>query len=69
MNWRNQALLRLDSGNKHNLHYSSPMTLGKKEIEIVRNEVLKLIERIGKIIDPAPNERLVCFNIDWFEVK
>lgn len=69
LNWRNRALLNLDQVDNEKLHYSSPMTLGIKDVPIVRNRLVKLIEDVGGILDPSPNEELMCLNIDWFRVK
>jgi uncharacterized protein (TIGR02147 family) len=67
-NWRFQALENVNRSDDEKLHYSSPMTVGKKEVDIIRNQILKMIEEIGKVIDPAPNEELMCLNVDWFRI-
>ena len=67
-NWRVKALDKLKDENPDKLHYSAPMTLGKKEAEKVRNVLLKSIESIGKLVDPSPNEELMCLNVDWFRI-
>ena len=66
--WRMKALEQVKYPSAEKLHYSSPMTLGRKEVETVRARLVKTIEEVGKIIDPSPNEELMCLNIDWFKV-
>lgn len=68
LNWRNRALLNLERVDTEKLHYSSPMTLGKKDVPLVRARLVQLIEDVGKIIGPSPNEELMCLNIDWFRI-
>ncbi|MGE3758672.1 MAG: TIGR02147 family protein [Pseudobdellovibrionaceae bacterium] len=68
LNWRMKALEGMKDLDEKKVHYSSPMTLGKKEVEKIKNLLLSSIEEVGKIIDPAPNEELMCLNIDWFPV-
>ena len=68
LNWRYKALEYVTQPDPLKLHYSAPMTIGKKDIEIIRALLLKAIADIGKVIDPAPNEELLCLNIDWFKI-
>ncbi len=37
--------------------------------QLVRMQLLGVIEEIGKVVDPAPNEELMCLNIDWFKIS
>lgn len=68
-NWRSRALQNLDYPDKEKLHYSSPMTIGKKEAQLVRGKILKVIEEVGQILDQAPDEELMCLNVDWFQIR
>lgn len=45
------------------------MTVGKNDVETIRAILLKAIQDVGKVVDPAPNEELMCLNIDWFKVS
>lgn len=69
LNWRQKALENIKSADISKLHYSAPMTLSKSDYEVVRKKIVKLIEEIGRVVDPSPPEELVCLNIDWFKVK
>lgn len=68
MNWRYKALEQVKYPDIHKLHYSSPMTVGVKDMEKIKSELLKAIETIGKIVDVAPDEELMCLNMDWFKI-
>jgi uncharacterized protein (TIGR02147 family) len=69
LNWRNRALLNIDRVDKDKLHYSSPMTLGKEQVPLIRKMLLELIAEVGRTIDPSPDEELMCLSIDWFRIR
>ncbi|MEQ1665910.1 MAG: TIGR02147 family protein, partial [Bdellovibrionales bacterium] len=69
LNWRYKALEYVKYQYPEKLHYSSPMTVSKKDVEVVRAKIVKLIEEVGKVVDPSPSEELMCLNIDWFKVQ
>jgi hypothetical protein len=68
-NWRVRAMdrhpdLRLDK----ELAYTSPMSLSKEDALVVREELMKAVERICSLVDPSPSQTAYCLNIDWFEI-
>jgi uncharacterized protein (TIGR02147 family) len=65
-NWRLRALENIKGPKR--MHYSAPMTIGVADVEKIQSRLLKCIEDVAKIIDPAPNEELMCLNIDWFPI-
>jgi len=67
-NWRQKALEYMKYPHQQKLHYSSPMTVSKKDVEVIRTKIIKLIEDVGNIVDPSPSEEFMCLNIDWFKV-
>lgn len=69
LNWRNKALESISLKNPESLHYSSPMTVSRKDVEKVKGTLVKIIEDIGIIVDQAKSEELMCLNIDWFNIK
>jgi uncharacterized protein (TIGR02147 family) len=69
LNWRYRALENIKHDYPTKLHYSAPMTLSHKDAEKVRERLVKTIEEVGKLIDPSPNEELMCLNMDWFKIK
>lgn len=69
LNWRYKAIENIKLNYDEKLHYSGPTTIGKKDALLVRAEIVKLLERVGEIIDPSPDEELMCLNIDWFKLN
>lgn len=67
-NWRKKAVERCMEENENKIHYSSPMTLSKKDSEKIKNLLLACIQDIGELVDPSPEEEFMCLNVDWFKV-
>ncbi len=67
-NWRHRAVQSLDSGRYENLHYTSPLTISTKDVDLIREKIIQFIEQVNLIVDPSPSESLYCLNIDWFNV-
>lgn len=68
-NWRQQALNSVSQSEDSSLHYSSPMTLSKKDAQRIREFLIESIKQVDGIIKPSPSEDLMCLNIDWFKVR
>ena len=68
LNWRQRAAELMQNEESGKLHYTSPMTLSQKDAERLREEIIKFLESIDKIIEPSPSEELHCLNIDWFKI-
>lgn len=67
-NFRHKAITSLDEENQFNLHYSSVMTLSKKDALLIREQVLKLVASNDKILIPSENEDIICLNLDLFKI-
>ncbi|MBY0316972.1 MAG: TIGR02147 family protein [Bdellovibrionales bacterium] len=65
-NWRLKALEKIQQPHDDDLFYSSPMSMSEKDKEALREELVALIAKFLKRIQKSPEEKLVCFNIDWF---
>jgi uncharacterized protein (TIGR02147 family) len=68
-NWRLKGITRMESISPEELFYSGPMTLSFETMKEIRKEVVDLIDRVVKKIEPSPPELLACLNIDWFQVN
>lgn len=68
MNWRQKAIQSLDTWSPDNLHYTSPMTLSKKDVDVIREKIIQFIQQVNKVVDPSPSETLYCLDLDWFQV-
>jgi uncharacterized protein (TIGR02147 family) len=68
-NWRVKAMERHSNMEESELAYSSPMSLSKKDSQKVKEHLLELIQKVGKIRDPSPCEEAFFLNIDWLKIQ
>lgn len=65
-NWRLKAMDA--SSSKENLHYSAPMSLSKEDFFLIKEILTSTIRKVDDILIPSESEKLVCLNIDWFDL-
>jgi len=66
-NWRMKAIEHFEKIDaEKELSLSMPCSLAERDLATVRRELVATIDRVTKIIDRGPEEKLACFNIDWF---
>ena len=66
-NWRDKAREKFTKPGETDIFMSIPVSMGKRDSELFRAELLKLIKSFSKLVEPSPSEKLQCLNIDWFE--
>ncbi|MEK6774910.1 MAG: TIGR02147 family protein [Bdellovibrionota bacterium] len=69
INWRNQAILNLDSENKENLHYSATVTLSKSDVKTIKEIIIKSIEKSLKVVHASAEEEVYCLTTDFFNLQ
>lgn len=67
-NWRIKAMERHPNLFEGEICYTSPMTLSRSDVQLVKRLIADLVTEVNKIRDPSPCEELFCLNIDWFKV-
>ncbi len=68
-NWRIKAFEKHNNLLPEELMYTAPFTMSNKDFESLREEVIKLIQKLISTSEKTKNERLACLNIDLFFVK
>lgn len=68
INWRLQAIRDLEIRNDESLHYSSCVSISKKDAADIREQLLKMIERAKAQIKASPEEELYSLCLDFFEL-
>jgi len=64
--WRDQAL---QAANGHqSMNYTALHSLSVDDLERVRQEIIAMIRRTAETVARSPEEKVVCLNIDLFEV-
>jgi hypothetical protein len=67
LNWRTQAITKLDRVEEDELFYTAPMALARDLVPEIRAELVRLIESVNARVVPSASETLACLNIDWFK--
>lgn len=67
-NWRLRALTALDEVKENNFHYSSVVSVSKKDAVRVQEHLMKAFLEIAEIIKPSKEEELVGLCLDMFHV-
>lgn len=68
-NWRLKAIQAAERLSDEELMYSANVSLSKKDFAILREELMKTIERFIEVVKPSPAEDLAQFNLDFFWLK
>jgi uncharacterized protein (TIGR02147 family) len=69
INWRHQAIRSIDRHLDKNLHYSSVVSVSKKDAQIIKDESIKFITHIKSIVsESSTEEELRGFNLDFFQL-
>lgn len=65
-NWRMKAIQKMDSRQKEELFFTSPMSISKKDFEVLREKLNVAIKEVVDVAKESPAEEIVCLNIDFF---
>ena len=67
-NWRMKAIQSLEEEGANELHYSSVITISETDTQLVRETLIKAIERVREVVRPSKDELLYCYSVDLFSV-
>lgn len=68
-NWRIKAFEKHNNLLPEELIYTAPFTISNKDFEVIREEIILLIQKLMSTAQKTKDERLACLNIDLFFVK
>ena len=67
--WRLKALQNLEQKDKSDIHYTSVVSISKKDLPKIQEIMLKTIKEVrGTVRDSQPEEMLMCYLVDCFPV-
>lgn len=67
-NWRFKAVRSIEEQEGVDLHYSTVVSLSRKDFEKLHGNLLKMIEEFQSVVKPSPEEELASFNLDFFKI-
>jgi uncharacterized protein (TIGR02147 family) len=65
-NWRMKSIQKMDTRDNVELFFTSPMSISKKDFELIREKLTAAIKDIVDVAKDSPAEEIVCLNIDFF---
>lgn len=68
-NWRLKAMTRQQINVDHEMTFTAPMSISKKDLRTVKSILLNAVEQISQIVDRTEPEELAYLNIDWLKVR
>ncbi len=68
INWRMRSIRDLEQMREESLHYSSVVTLSKKDVVALKETLMKTVESAKQAIQDSPDEVLYSLCLDFFEV-
>lgn len=68
-NWRIRSISSLDRGLDKDLHFSSVVSLSKKDTLLLKERFMKFIEEFRAIVRESKEEDVCCINVDLFSLK
>lgn len=68
INWRLEALKKMNTQSAGHLHYSATYSLSRNDFEKLRENLLQVIEKNLAVVRPSPEEIVVCQVIDLIPI-
>lgn len=68
INWRLKAIQSIERDPTEGLHYSSVVSISKKDIETIKEILIQSIQKIKPIIKESPEEEVASFALDFFVI-
>jgi uncharacterized protein (TIGR02147 family) len=65
-NWRQRAALSAQAPNGDGIHFTNVQTISRKDLETLRNMVLKFIGECKAVVDPSEPEEAIALTVDLF---
>ncbi|RLA62210.1 MAG: hypothetical protein DRQ88_08550 [Epsilonproteobacteria bacterium] len=67
-NWRAQGLISIDDKKKDDLHLTHLFSIAKKDLPIVREQLINSIQEIAKTVEKSKDEDAGCICLDFFQI-
>jgi uncharacterized protein (TIGR02147 family) len=67
--WRVKSLQRIEDISEEELMFTSPFSVSKKDLEKIREELIKVIKSTSSIIKGSAAEEIACMNLELFWIK
>ena len=66
-NWRIKSIQKMDSNDREDLFFTSPMSMSAADYEIIKEKINVFLKDMIQVVKDSPSDELVCLNIDFFK--
>lgn len=67
-NWNLKAIEKMQNPRDQDLHYAQVIALSQKDLVLVREHMMDLIQEIQKIVQPSPEEAVAAYTMNLFSL-
>lgn len=67
INWRQRVIQKYPSFTSEDFSFTAPLTISRDDFSLIREDLLKFISSLGKVVEHSQGEKAVCLNIDFFQ--
>jgi uncharacterized protein (TIGR02147 family) len=67
-NWRIKSIQNLDNLIEEDLHFTGPLSISNDDFDILREEMVSLIQKVSSVVKDSEAEDIYCFNLDFFKI-
>lgn len=67
-NWRIKSIQRLDKSLEGDLTFTAPLTLSLDDFDTLKEEMVKLIQKVSSVVKDSKAEEVYCLNLDFFKI-
>lgn len=68
-NWRLKAIQYAETLSDQELMYSANISISRKDFELLREEFMRMIQKLVTTVKDSPAEDIAHFNLDFFWIK
>lgn len=69
LNWRLRAMQAIDQDVKNNFHYSSVVSLSRKDVQTIKELLIQALNSANRTIQTSKEETVYGMNFDFFHLK
>jgi uncharacterized protein (TIGR02147 family) len=66
--WRNKSISAMENSSESSTFYTGPMVLSADDADWVQAEIGNFVKKIVSKAIKSKSEKLMCLNIDWFDI-
>ncbi len=67
-NWRIKSIQKLDRSPGDDLTFTGPLSISAEDFDLLKEEMVKLIQKVSSVVKDSPAEEIYCLNLDFFKI-